>query len=107
MVHQQDTRPSLSLSGFNIYRRDRQDDRQPGGNACYVRDSIQTEHWPELSQPDLETLWIPIRPPKMPRDHPQVTVGTTYFPPGSDDWAVARLHTPTSPVYRHRLYGGL
>ena len=29
---------------------------------------------PELNQPDLETIWIAIRPPKMLRDHPQVTI---------------------------------
>ena len=46
------------------------------GIASYVRDSIPTENWPELNQHDLESLWITIRPPKMPRDHPQVTIRT-------------------------------
>jgi len=64
----------LLLSGCNIYRRDRQDGRQPGCIACFVRDSIPPEHWPELNQSDLETLWITKRPPKTPRDHPQVTI---------------------------------
>jgi len=63
----------LSLSGF-IYRTDRQDGRQYGGIACYVRDSIPTEHWVELIQPDLEIPWITIRPPKMHRNHLQVTI---------------------------------
>ena len=45
----------LSLSGFNCYRRDRQDGRQHGGITCYVRDSIPAEHWPELNQPVLDT----------------------------------------------------
>ena len=71
----------LTLSRLNIYRRDRQDVRPHIGIASYVRGSIPTE----LNQPDLETLWITIRPPKMPRDHPQVTIGTIYHPPGSYD----------------------
>ena len=61
----------VSLSGCNIYRRNRQDGRQLGCIACYVRDSFPTEHWPELNQPDIESLWISICPPKMSRDHPQ------------------------------------
>ena len=98
----------LLLSGFNIYRRDIQDGRQHGGIACYVPDSIPTEHWPELNQPDLESLWITIRPPKMPRDHPQVTIGTIYHHPGSDDWAVLN-HIDQSLDYirRQHPYSGI
>ena len=36
---------SLSLPGFNLYRRDRQDGRQHGGIVCYVRDTIPTKQW--------------------------------------------------------------
>ena len=57
---------SLTLSGFNIYRRDRQDGCQHGGIACYVRNTIPSKHWTEVNQPNLETLWLTIRPPKMP-----------------------------------------
>ena len=42
---------SLTLSGFNIYRRDRQDGRQHGGIACCVRNTIPTKQWTEVNQP--------------------------------------------------------
>ena len=99
---------SLTLSGFNIYRRYRQVGRQHGGIACYVRNTIPTKHWTEVNQPNLETLWLTIRPPKMPRHHPQITICTVYHPPGSDDWTMLNhidhgLHTPAPSVYRYHL----
>ena len=69
---------SLTLSGFNIYRRYRQDGRQYGGIACYVRSTIPTKHWTEFNKPDLETLLLTIRHPKMPRDHLQFVQCTIH-----------------------------
>ena len=99
---------SLSLSGFNLYRRDRQDGRQHRGVVCYVRDTIPTKQWTELNQPELETMWMTIRPPKMPRNHPQITICTVYHPPGADDWTLLN-HNDQSVDYvrRHHPYTGV
>ena len=39
----------------------------------------------------------------MPRDHPQVTIGTIYHPPGSDDWAMLN-HIDQSLDYIRRQH---
>ena len=96
---------SLSLPGFNLYRRDRQDGRQHGGIVCYIRDTIPTKQWTELNQPELETMWMTIRPPKMPRNHPQITICTVYHPPGADDWTLLNhIDQSVDYVRRHHPY---
>ena len=76
---------------YNLFRRDRKDGRQHGGLACYVKSSIPVINtWDELDILDLETMWITLRPQKMPRNFTHITVGTVYHPPGSDDWKMTQ-----------------
>ena len=51
----------------------------------YVRDSLPFHHWHNLSVTDLETTWITIEMPRLPRGVCNFTIGLVYHPPGSKD----------------------
>ena len=81
---------------------------QHGGVVCYVRDTIPTKQWTELNQTEFETMWMTIRPPKMPRNHPQITICTVYHPPGADDWTLLNhIDQSVDYVRRHHPYTGV
>ena len=92
---------SFTLSAFNIYRRERQDGRQHGGIDSYIRNTIPTKQWTELNQPDLETLRLTIRSPKMP--HPQITICKLYHPLCTMYHPLCTMYHPLCIVY-HPLY---
>ena len=64
--------------------------------------ATNTEVSPAMCKTQFQ-LWITICPPKMARDHPQVTIGTIYHPPGSDDWAMLN-HIDQSLDYIRRQH---
>ena len=79
-----------------------------GGIVCYVRDTIPTKQWTELNQPELETMWMTIRPPKMPHNHLQITICTVYHPLGADDWTLLNhIDQSVDYVRRHHPYTGI
>ena len=78
---------AISITGYTTIRRDRRDGRAHGGVCCYVRDTIPCiKVWTELDDPNLDTLWLTIRPSKLPRDIPCITIGVIYHPPKANDW---------------------
>ena len=82
---------TINISGYTQYRRDRKDGRSHGGIICYIKNHIPVVHeWSELDIKDLETLWITIRPQRMPREYTHITVGIVYHPPKADDWAMSK-----------------
>ena len=59
----------LSLPGYTLFRRDRNNGMLHGGVACYVRDTIPTKHSPELDKDNtLEVMFLTMRHHRMPRD---------------------------------------
>ena len=74
---------SVSMSGFSLFRKDR--NRQGGGVACYVRDSIPCTVLTDFDEPELETLWLMLRPARMPRWLTHVVVGIIYHPPNANN----------------------
>ena len=76
---------TVHMDGYVCYRRDRQDGRQGGGVVCYVRSSIPTKHWSNLDSQKLETIWLTLRPTRMPRTYSHLIVGVLYHPPNDDD----------------------
>jgi len=74
---------SVSMNGFSLFRKDR--DRQGGGVACYVRASIPCTVLTDFDEPGLETLWIMLRPARMPRWLTHVVVGVIYHPPNANN----------------------
>jgi hypothetical protein len=78
---------AIGISNYSFYRRDRQDGRAGGGLICYINENIPVvKLWSELNEIDLETLFITIRPKRLPRGISSITVGVVYHPPKCDDW---------------------
>ena len=67
----------VDLEGFNIIRRDRFNTVH-GGVCMYVKDSINFTI-------SFETLWIQLRPTRLPRGLSSIIVGTLYHPPCASD----------------------
>ena len=77
----------ISIPGYTLVRRDRQDGRMGGGIVYYIRDIIPIcKVWNELDNQSLETLWITVRPKYLPRGTSHISIGLVYHPPKSDDW---------------------
>ena len=82
---------TMQLSGYTIFRRDRQDGRAGGGLICYVKDVIPVvKLWSELNEQGLETIWLTLRPHRLPRGISNLTIGNVYHPPNAVDWEMSQ-----------------
>ncbi len=73
------------LSGLVGPVRNDRVNRQEGGVAVYINANFSFKHWSHLSEPDLETIWITLRPPHLPREIPMIVLGVLYHQPSSKD----------------------
>jgi hypothetical protein len=99
---------SVQLNGFTTFRKDRQDGRAGGGVICYIRDFIPVmKIWNELNDEQLETLWITLRPRRLPRGITHVTICIVYHPPKANDWQMCQhlIHSFDSIKQRFPLSG--
>ena len=71
-----------------MYRHDRSHKRG-GGVAVDVRDTIPHHTWPELQDPEFESLWITLRPLRMPRIFSHITIAVLYHPPNANSWQMS------------------
>ena len=71
---------TVSVSGYNIIRRDRKV-IDHGGVFMYVRESIRFETLSDFTDENFEVLWVKICPPRLPRGISSIVVGTVYHPP--------------------------
>jgi hypothetical protein len=95
---------ALRMSNYSFYRRDRADGRAGGGLICYINENIPViKVWSELDEVHLETLFITIRPKRLPRGVSHVTLGIVYHPPKSDDWVMSQ-HLIKSFDFIHQKY---
>jgi hypothetical protein len=80
---------TIYIPGFILYRRDRKDGRACGGIALYIREHLTVSyHWSELDVIDLESLWLTLRPRRLPRGVSHFTISLIYHPPKADDWVM-------------------
>ena len=78
----------LKLNGFRVpYRRDRPGDNQ-GGICVYVKESIYSQHRPDLEVNDVECLWIEIC-----TKHWKFLLGTFYRSPNSPPGSMLSIET--------------
>ncbi len=82
---------AVDVNNYTCFRHDRSDGRRAGGIVCYVR-----SHWPchrlqSLETPDLESVWLCLRRPIMPRQISHIAIGAIYHPPGA----------PNGPMLNH------
>ena len=74
-------------------RRDRQG-KKGGGVLVYMRDTLANcvRRHKHLEDPDLETIWITVRPRRLPRKYSILIVGAIYHPPKPN---------PDGPMLQH------
>ena len=75
---------SICVPGYFHIRKDRAD-RRGGGVMCFVKHGIPFKEWTELRNNDMETLWISLRPHKLPRQFTHINVAVIYHPPIEDN----------------------
>lgn len=71
----------VSLADFSLFRRDRH--TRGGGVAIYVNPSIQCKRLVVDDPPDFitESLWLQLRPIRLPRPISSIIIGVIYHPP--------------------------
>ena len=79
---------AINLNGFSTFRHDRQDGRRGGGVCIYVNDRIPVVHLKKLSHPEVESLWLLIKPSRLPRGFNSIILAAIYHPRKSDDRAL-------------------
>ena len=83
----------INLNGFSTFRRDREDGRRGGGVCVYVKNCLPVIHLTDLSNPELESLWLLIKPRRLPRSINSIILKALYHPPNRDDRAMSSYLT--------------
>ena len=93
---------AVNLPGYNIIRNDRQSNQRGGGVACMIKDGIPFKRWHDLESPEFESLWITLRPPRMPRSNSHILLGVIYHPPKANNWLLSRHICTTIDTIRQK-----
>ena len=70
----------ISIDGYVISRKDRQQSRG-GGVSIYLSQHLHLKRRADLECPDMECLWLWLRPTRLPRPLTRIVVGVVYSPP--------------------------
>jgi len=74
----------LNIDNYNLFSRCRTDKRG-GGVAVYVKSDIQARLISQISvPPELECIWVWLRPTRLPRQVPSIALCAIYIPPASE-----------------------
>lgn len=94
---------AVTLSGYNLFRKDR--GSRGGGIAVYISSSTRAKRLDdqELSEAVSESLWIELRPTRLPRPISAVLIGTVYHPPHAKAEDNNRLRDHIQEVVDSRL----
>jgi hypothetical protein len=79
----------INIQGYTTIRHDR-NHKRGGGVAAFIKDTIPMSAWPQLLDPEFETLWVTLRPLKMPRMFSHITIGVIYHPPNANNWLMIK-----------------
>ena len=79
---------AINLCGYSLLRHDRSDGRRGGGVCVFVKDTLPFIHLKEIESHEYESLWILLKPHRLPRGLNSIVLGIVYHPPGSDDKAL-------------------
>ena len=74
------------LSNYIGPLRNDRESKQGGGVLCYVKSNIKVIELKELTDPDIESLWLTVHPKKLPRSVSCIAVGVIYHPPGANNF---------------------
>ena len=75
----------IGLNGFSTFRYDRPDGRRGGGVCVYVNNRFPVFHLEDISVPDIESIWLLLKPSRLPRGFNSIILGAIYHPPRNDD----------------------
>ncbi len=80
---------TVNISGYTPLRNDRYG-QQGGGVICFVRSTIAITEWKNLQDGNFESVWLTVKPRRMPRAYPNITIGCIYHPHASstNDYAL-------------------
>ena len=71
----------LSITGYNLFRKDRVIGR--GGGVCaYIKNDIPRIRGTDLECENLECLWLSLRPKRLPGPFSGIVICVVYHPPG-------------------------
>ena len=70
---------NLSIEGFSVERKYRNDERTGGGVACYIRNSFMYKRLSNVQEKELEVIWLKIMPKKLPRKFSCIHIACIYF----------------------------
>ena len=76
---------AVELRGYSMIRHDRSDGRRGGGVCVYVKDLLPLTPLNHLSDPNFETLWLLLKPQRLPCGLNSIILGVIYHPPGNND----------------------
>ena len=80
---------AVILDGYSLHRKDRVD-KKGGGVAIYLKNSLPCKRWFENENPGFETIWITVRPQKLPSNIGQLIVVAVYHPPDAKNHLMLR-----------------
>ena len=69
----------IEIPGYSLLRKDRVERR---GGGIYIKHTLSFKVLDDLSCPDIESVWVYLRPPKLPRGFSCLVVAVIYRPPG-------------------------
>jgi hypothetical protein len=76
---------AIDLPGYSVIKYDRSDGRRGGGVCAYVKDLLPLILLSDLSNSDYESLWLLLKPYRLPGGLNSIILGVIYHPLGSDD----------------------
>ncbi|XP_048587796.1 uncharacterized protein LOC5511459 [Nematostella vectensis] len=75
----------INIPDFSVVRRDRVE-QMHGGVCAYIKDGCRFQHLKELNCcEDHESLWLHLRPNRLPRGFHCIIAAAIYHPPSADD----------------------
>jgi hypothetical protein len=81
----------VTLVDYNIYRCDRVG-RLGGGICAWVKSDIQQQQISQHQCDDYESMWLKVRPRKLPRGFSSILVGIVYQPNNTKDANLLEQH---------------
>ena len=75
----------VDISNYTLVRKDRSADKRGGGVCTYIKSSIDFTTIDELNDSPFESLWVYLRPNRLPRGFSCLIIGIIYHPPQDDD----------------------
>lgn len=74
---------AIDLVNYVCFRKDRVD-RQGGGVCAYINSHLPCKRLLDFEVTNIESLWVSVRPFRLPRSISNILVGTVYHPPDSN-----------------------